>query len=147
MMKTLEALLSHRITLYVLKISLGIIFVLASLGKIIDPQGFMNDVYSYVLLPTAIVPLFSATVPWIEFIAGMLLILDITPKSNAFIINALLMAFIVAILAAMARGIELSCGCFDLLFPDEEVGMKTIVRDIVMLVMGSIIMFFDHNEI
>jgi uncharacterized membrane protein YphA (DoxX/SURF4 family) len=138
--------LSHKITLAVLKLALGFVFIAASLGKIMDPQAFARDVYSYVLLPNAVVPLFAAITPWTEFVAGLLLMLDIMPKSCALIINGLLIMFIGAIFIDIYRGIEIECGCFDFLFPKEKIGWNTINRDIIMLVAGLIIMFFDHNK-
>ena len=143
----IKKIFSNKWFLGILKLSLGFVFVVASIGKIIDPQQFARDVYSYVLLPNAVVPLFAAVVPWIEFFAGLLLMFDIMPKSNSLIICGLLVAFIFAIAIDIYRGIEISCGCFDFLFPEEKIGMTTIIRDVVMLIVGMIILFFDHNEI
>jgi uncharacterized membrane protein YphA (DoxX/SURF4 family) len=143
----MKKILSNPILLNILKLALGFVFVVASIGKIMDPQGFAKDVYSYVILPSYIVPLFAAIIPWIEFIAGLLLLFDIYPKSNTLIINGLLIVFIFAILIDVYRGIEISCGCFDFIFPEEKIGWVTIVRDLVLLVFGLIIMFFDHNEV
>jgi uncharacterized membrane protein YphA (DoxX/SURF4 family) len=143
----IKKILSNKWLLGILKFCLGFVFVVASIGKIIDPQQFARDVYSYVLLPNAVVPLFAAIVPWIEFFAGILLMFDITPKSNSLIICGLLIAFIIAIAIDVARGIEISCGCFDFLFPEEKIGITTIIRDLILLIMGLIILFFDHNEI
>lgn len=146
-MDFIKKILSNKWVLGVLKFSLGFVFVVASIGKIIDPQQFAKDVYSYVLLPNAVVPLFAAIVPWIEFFAGLLLMFDIMPKSNSLIICGLLVAFIFAIAIDVYRGIEISCGCFDFLFPEEKIGATTIIRDIILLIVGLIILFFDHNEI
>jgi putative oxidoreductase len=146
-MKKTADILSNRFVLAFLKLALGFVFIVASLGKIIDPAGFAKDVYSYVLLPDVIVPLFAAVVPWIEFTAGLLLMLDIMPKSCTLIINGLLIVFIAAIAIDVQRGIEISCGCFDFLFPKEEIGMNTIIRDLIMLAAGLVIMFFDENKI
>ena len=146
-MEIIKKILSNKWLLGILKFCLGFVFVVASIGKIIDPQQFARDVYSYVLLPNAVVPLFAAIVPWIEFFAGILLMFDITPKSNSLIICGLLIAFIIAIAIDVARGIEISCGCFDFLFPEEKIGITTIIRDLILLIMGLIILFFDHNEI
>lgn len=143
----IKKILSNSIFLIILKLVIGFVFVVASLGKIIDPQSFAKDVYSYAILPATLVPLFAATIPWIEFISGLLLMLDIYPKSNAFIINGLLVVFIIAIAIDVWRGIEISCGCFDFLFPEEKIGWATIARDFVLLIMGLIIMFFDHNKV
>lgn len=143
----MKKLLSNSILLNILKLVLGFVFIVASIGKIIDPHGFAKDVYSYAILPSYTVPLFAAIIPWIEFVAGILLIFDIYPKSNALIINGLLVVFIFAILIDIYRGIEISCGCFDFIFPEEKIGWVTIVRDVVLLIFGMIVMFFDHNEV
>ncbi len=139
--------LSNTVLLGILKLLLGFVFVVASLGKIIDPQGFAKDVYSYAIFPSYLVPLFAVIAPWIEFIAGLLLMLDIYPKSNALTINGLLIVFIIAIVIDVIRGVKISCGCFDFLFPEEEIGWTTIIRDLILLMMGLIIMIFDHNII
>ncbi len=146
-MNLITKILGNKWILGALKVALGFVFVVASIGKIIDPQQFARDVYSYVLLPNAIVPLFAAIIPWIEFFAGLLLMFDIMPKSNSLIISGLLIAFIFAIAIDVYRGIEISCGCFDFLFPEEKIGMTTIIRDIILLIMGLIVLFFDHNDI
>jgi putative oxidoreductase len=146
-MKKIAGILSNKFVLAFLKLALGFIFIVASLGKIIDPAGFAKDVYSYVLLPDVIVPLFAAVVPWIEFTAGLLLMLDMMPQSCALIINGLLAIFIWAIAIDVHRGIEISCGCFDFLFPKEEIGWNTIIRDLIMLLAGIPILFFDQNDV
>lgn len=146
-MNIIKKILLNKWFLGSMKISLGFVFIVASIGKIIDPQQFARDVYSYVLLPNAIVPLFAAVIPWIEFFAGLLLMFDITPKSNSLIICGLLIAFIFAIVIDISRGIEITCGCFDFLFPEEKIGMMTVIRDIILLIMGLTVLFFDHNEI
>jgi uncharacterized membrane protein YphA (DoxX/SURF4 family) len=145
-MDALKRFFSNGIVLGILKLALGSVFVAASLGKIIDPAGFEKDVYSYVILPSYWVPAFSAAIPWIEFTAGALLVLDIFPKSSVLIIIGLLVTFIIAIYIDVNRGVEISCGCFDFLFPKESIGWNTILRDIVMLLAGIPVLLFDHNK-
>ncbi len=103
-MKKIKRFLSRKYTLTACKVIIGFIFIIAGAGKIIDPHGFARDVYSYALLPDMFVPAFAAIVPWIEFIAGALLILDVKPQSNALIINGLLVMFLAAIVIDLARG-------------------------------------------
>jgi drug/metabolite transporter (DMT)-like permease len=90
---------------------------------------------------------FAAITPWIEFIAGLMLMLDIMPQSMSLIINAMLVMFITAIFVDINRGIEIEGGCFDFLFPKEKIGWNTIYRDIIMLVAGTVIMLFDGNPV
>ena len=139
--------LKNKIILNILKITLGFLFIIASIGKIISPEKFLNDVNSYALLPFFIVPLFAYILPWIEFFCGLLLILDIYVKSVSLIINGLLIMFLGAIIIDVYRGIDISCGCFDFLIPEQHIGIVTISRDLVMLTIGVILMFFDENKV
>ena len=146
-MEKIKEFLSNKYLLALCRIAIGAVFVLASIGKILFPHDFARDVYSYLLMPAVFVPAFAAILPWIEFSAGLLLLADIKPKSSALIVMGLLVMFIAAILWTVAQGIEISCGCFDILFPEEKAGWSTIIRDIVMMIVIAPVLFFDHNEI
>lgn len=146
-MEKIKSFLRNKYLLAACRILIGGLFVLASTGKILFPHDFARDVYSYMLMPAVFVPAFAAILPWIEFSAGLLLLIDVKPRSSALIVMGLLVMFIAAILWTVANGIEISCGCFDILFPEEKAGWSTIIRDIIMMVVIAPVMFFDHNEI
>ncbi len=146
-MEKIKAVLSNKYLLAACRISIGAVFVLASVGKILFPHEFARDVYSYMLMPAFVVPAFAAILPWIEFASGLLLLADIKPKSSAVLVMGLLLMFIAAILWTVANGIEISCGCFDILFPGEKAGWSTIIRDVVMMAVIAPVMFFDHNDV
>jgi len=140
-------LASHPCFLTVLKLGFGFIFIIASIGKIIDPAGFMEKVYEYSMLPDAFVPVFAYTLPWVEFIIGLLLMFDIYVQSAALIAIFSLIAFMIAIMVQVSRGVSMDCGCFDFMFPDEKTGWATISRDFIMICLASALLFFDKNEL
>lgn len=146
-MEKIKSFLANKYLLAACRILIGGVFVLASTGKIIFPHDFARDVYSYMMMPAVFVPAFAAILPWIEFSAGLLLLADIKPKSSAVIVMGLLVMFIAAILYTVANGIEISCGCFDILFPEEKAGWSTIIRDLIMMIIIAPVLFFDHNNV
>jgi hypothetical protein len=88
------------------------------------------------------------TVPWIQLIAGVMVILDIYAQSSAFILCGLLVVYIAAITSAYVRGIDIECGCFDLLSQlglEDRVGIKAIVRDIIFLLFPGNVFLFSKN--
>lgn len=127
---------------FILRVGLGGIFVFASLGKIVDdPLIFVSAVESYKLLPSALVPIFSVVLPWIEFIAGILLIIGYAVESAAAIIALMLIAFIVGITVNLFRGVEMACGCFGFLEGGDKIGWHTVMRNIAMLLSAVLLVF------
>jgi uncharacterized membrane protein YphA (DoxX/SURF4 family) len=123
------------------QLALGVIFVAAALPKIVDPPSFAHMIYNYRLVPGPLVNLMGLTMPWIELLSGLALILGIWRTTARTVIGAMLVAFIVAIAINLARGNSIDCGCFDVTTAGKTAeerfaDMKfVIVRDLGMLLM------------
>ena len=123
------------------QIALGLIFVAAALPKIVDPPSFTHMLYNYRLIPGPAVNLLSLTLPWLELLCGIALILGIWRRSATVIIAALLVVFIVSIGVNLARDNAVNCGCFDTASAnkshqeliDEMKGV--VIRDLGMMLM------------
>ena len=64
------------------------------------------------LLPEAVVPTIGHLLPIIEIVVGACLLLGLLTRLMAVFSAVLLVAFIVGISWAWARGLEIECGCF-----------------------------------
>ena len=62
-----------------LRLFVGGVFIAASVDKIIHVDRFADVVWDYQLLPATLVNAFSACLPWIELVLGVLLPLPIFP--------------------------------------------------------------------
>ena len=118
-----------------LRVFLGGFYVVAGAVKIPDPGKFAEAVGNYRLLPHALVNLAAITLPWIEVVAGLLLVVGIWRKASAWLINAMTVVFIGAIASAVARGLSIECGCFGTV-GGRQVGLKAIAEDSVLLAIG-----------
>src|SRR5712691_2889012 len=122
-----------------LQIALGAIFVAASLPKIVDPPSFAHMIYNYKLVPAPVLPLMALTMPWLELLCGLALILGIWTDTARTIVGALLVPFIIAITINLLGGNAIDCGCFDVTAAgktrEELLGDMPIVilRDVGML--------------
>lgn len=134
----------------VLSLILGVVFVFASHDKILDPVSFARIIYYYRLLgPNAEISPFVAnawavTLPWIELVAGGLLILgagrDVWRREAAAVCGALLVIFVAAVGYAMAQGIDLrNCGCFSVDGEGRSAGLMLIAGDLGLLVMAAVL--------
>ncbi|MEI7640097.1 MAG: MauE/DoxX family redox-associated membrane protein [bacterium] len=141
------AFIRHPVFLACLKIILGALFIISSVPKIGHPQNFIEAIAAYRILPFALLPILAATVPWIQLFAGVFLVLDIFVQSSALIISGLLFVFIVAIASAFSRGLDIECGCFDLMGLEDKVGWVALIRDTIFLMGSGLLVIFDKNTL
>jgi uncharacterized membrane protein YphA (DoxX/SURF4 family) len=95
-----------------LRLLLGAFFVYASLDKIASPAAFAKVVSQWQVVGPVPSNLVAVTLPWIELVAGLLLLAGAWKREAALVIALLLVVFIVAAASVMARGIDvLNCGC------------------------------------
>jgi uncharacterized membrane protein YphA (DoxX/SURF4 family) len=128
----------------VLRLLLGAYFVYASLDKIADPAAFARVVYQWQVLGPVPSNLLAVTLPWVEILAGGLLVLGVWRRESALVIAFLLVVFLIAAGSVLARGIDvLNCGCTSLAKAEPSgawppaftkgVGWYLVTRDLIML--------------
>ena len=124
-----------KIIFLISRIVLGVVFIFASIGKIIDPAAFAESIDNYQFLPYLFVTLLAIFLPWLELFCGALLIAGRWLKGSSFIIIILNVVFIIAIASAMIRGLDIECGCYSL-GGSSKAGVLRLVEDVVFLAMG-----------
>ncbi|MBW1972157.1 MAG: DoxX family membrane protein [Deltaproteobacteria bacterium] len=124
---------------------LGIIFIYASINKILYPDLFAKAVANYQLLPNEMINIFAIILPWLEFLTGAGLILGIWVKPCAIWISFLLFIFSLALSISLFRGLNISCGCFEFTRETKIIGVTTIVRDISLFLIALYVAFFDKK--
>jgi uncharacterized membrane protein YphA (DoxX/SURF4 family) len=98
-----------------LRLVLGGFFVFASLDKIAHPAAFARIVYQWQVAGPVPSNLVAVTLPWVEILAGGLLILGLWRRESALVIALLLAVFLAAAGSVLARGIDVeNCGCTSL---------------------------------
>ena len=140
----IKKILSNQYLLILLRIILGLVFIYSGFVKIIDTSGFSNSIYNYKLMPDLLINFLAIVLPWIELIAGLLLILGITIKENALIINSLLIVFIIAIVINLFRGLDINCGCFGT-GNGTKIGIAKLIENSILLFIGILLMLSDSK--
>jgi len=135
----------HRLMLFC-RLVLGVVFIISALGKLLDPQDFAHAAAAFRILPVQTVNLFAMVLPWVEMICGALLIVNRKLPAAALILATLNAMFIVAIVSAIARGLDIDCGCFSLSHAHEIVGWGLVARDVVLLGMCMVVYMRAHAQ-
>jgi putative oxidoreductase len=137
---------SNSYLLLIFRVIVGFVFIYAGVEKIIDPEGFARSINNYRLLPFSAVNFFAIILPWIELVAGLLLILGIAVKENSFIITSLLVIFIIAIVISLFRGLNIDCGCFGT-DGGSKVGIQKIIENVLLAIGGLLLIYFGGGKI
>ncbi len=90
----------------------GGVWVVAGVVKLADPAATVRAVRAYELLPESVVPLVGHGLPVLEILVGLCLLAGIFVRTAAGVSGAVLVAFVVGISSAWARGLQIECGCF-----------------------------------
>jgi putative oxidoreductase len=109
----------RKLAVYLAAFALGGIFLYAAYPKIVDPPEFARIVYHYRMLgPSSTMSplaanLLAVVLPWVEAVAGVLLIVGLWRREAAIVTALMLVMFLVAVGWAMSHGIDVeNCGCF-----------------------------------
>jgi putative oxidoreductase len=120
---------------YIFRLALGLVFIWASLAKIGDLAGFAAEMHNYHILPLALENLFAMTLPWVELVAGVALVVNLAPRAATLLLGGLLAVFLLAILSAIARDLDIACGCFGTA-DATRTGWIALLRDVGLLVVA-----------
>ena len=126
------------------RIILSMVFIYASYDKIINPIAFSDTIDNYHITPIILNNIFALIIPWLELIIGFCLLFNVLFDGAVNLTIGLLIWFIFILIQALFRGIDLHCGCFDLLEKSNDVNLQLemitrIVQDIIFLFMAFIL--------
>jgi uncharacterized membrane protein YphA (DoxX/SURF4 family) len=138
----------HRFLALPVRIYLAAIFLLACWHKILDPQSFAVDVATYQILPLWLVNLMAIILPWVELVAALLLATGVRVRAAALLVSGMMVVFLIAISLALAKGLQMSCGCFASQGATEDpIGTRTVLRDAAWLLLAVYVLAFDRSPI
>ena len=140
-MRFLWLLVRGKYALVGYRLLLGAIFIYASIHKIGEPYEFARIVHNYRILPPELVNIVAITLPWIEIVTGLLLVLGLFTRENALIVFGMLCVFIFGMAAALWRGLEIDCGCFRPGADSTNLWAR-ILEDLVMLTMAGLVLAY-----
>ena len=124
-----------------MRMGLGGLFIYAAAMKIGNVQAFAFAIKGFKVLDPDkhghLIISAAYTMPWVEMIAGVLLVLGLWTRAAALTIGLMLVFFIAALLHVIFDpSIEADCSCFgDMnIFCNATVGWCQVNRDLIMLI-------------
>jgi uncharacterized membrane protein YphA (DoxX/SURF4 family) len=114
------------------RIALGGLFVFAGVTKAYDPGAFAIEIQRYNLIPWFPAALASVYLPWLEIVAGALLVWKRFERGVLLLITCLLLVFSFALASATFRRLSIYRGCFGKAFTATGT-IFPLVRNMVLL--------------
>ena len=123
---------------FVLRVVLGAIFLVAGGSKVGHPAEFAAQIAGFRILPEPVIAPMAIALPFLELLLGAYLILGLFTRAAAWIAAALLLAFDGAIASAVVRGMTVSCGCFG---PQDKTvtTWAEVARDAVFVLLAVVV--------
>lgn len=123
------------------RLILGGVLIAAGALKIGNPSDSVVAVKAYQLLPDSIAVTVGHILPILEIVVGVLLVVGLLTRVAAAIAGLLMLAFVVGIAWAWARGLRIDCGCFggggQLGAGQEPAYLLDILRDFGLVLLGA----------
>jgi putative oxidoreductase len=138
----------HAVFALAARVYLGAIFLLACWHKILHPAAFALDIATYQILPLGLVNLQAIVLPWVELVAGLMLLVGFRTRAAALLVAGMMAMFTVAIAIAVTKGLDMSCGCFASQGSAEDpISWRTILRDASWLLLALYVFVFDRKPL
>ncbi len=128
----------------VARLILGGVLIVAGAVKIGHPVTSKMAVQAYRIFPHDVAGWIGLALPFVEVVIGTLLVLGLFTRFNALLATLLMVAFVIGIAQAWARGLTIDCGCFG---GGGEIGAnetkypQEIARDIALAACGAYLLW------
>jgi uncharacterized membrane protein YphA (DoxX/SURF4 family) len=132
------------------RLVLGGVFVVAGALKVDDPDASVRAVQAYRLLPTDMAEIVGYTLPAVEIGIGLLLLVGLMTRIAALAALVLLVAFVIGVSSAWARGLSIDCGCFGgggEVAPGQTRYLQELIRDAGLILAAGFLVLRPRSRL
>lgn len=128
-----------RISMPLLRVILGALFVYAGVAKLMDVAAFAAQIQRFGLEHAALARAGAYYLPFLEIACGLALIIHRFTLGASLLSIALLVVFECALAYAWHRGYEGGCGCFGKLFGGSSI-QAAFIRNLGLLAAAGMLL-------
>jgi len=152
---------SRRAVIWLGRLLIGGTFVYAGYAKLVYPNHnlwpwfmlkfsisanlstFAFQVESYKILGAAASSLVAHTLPFVEIVLGLLLLIGWKLRVWATTVSAILLGFLAVVTRAYLLHMDINCGCFG---TPEPLTIMTVLRDSALVLLALLMTVFAYQE-
>jgi uncharacterized membrane protein YphA (DoxX/SURF4 family) len=126
------------------RLVVGVLFLVAGLEKIAHIDTFAASIQNYRLTSPQIAVILATVLPWAELFSGLGVLMGIWTRGSALLTSVFLAVFTLAVISAIARHMDISCGCFTQDPQAQHVGWRKVMENTALLC-ASLVALFSHR--
>ena len=133
--------------IFVLKLAVCVIFVVAGVMKVRDPVAFAIAIRHYKMVPVVFILPMAFYLPWLEIVCGLGIFMKPLSRAALCLILFLDLVFMAALTTAWARGLNVKCGCFGELLDDTGLGVAITRNVLIAITIGVILVYPVRSKV
>jgi uncharacterized membrane protein YphA (DoxX/SURF4 family) len=143
----LSSLAGLRFPLWLARLLLGLVFLMAAWPKIQAPVDLAWAIVGYRLVPEVLVAPLALFLPWLELWSALAVLIGPRKfrRAGAMMVAFLLLSFMAAAAQGLARGLDFECGCFGTQ-DGRRPGLLFFLEDGLLFLTAIFILFYDKKE-
>jgi putative oxidoreductase len=141
----MKYLLSNQYLVFLTRIFLGLMFVVVSLEKIVEPAAFAQSIANYKVLSFSTSLVLATIVPWIELVCGLCILFGLFLRGSSLLLSTMVSVFTLAVLSALLRNLDIACGCFTQDPTVGKIGWMKIIQNLSLLAL-SLFLYFATSD-
>lgn len=137
----MRSLLENRYVVLSARLLLGFVFVVASIDKLADPNAFAVSISYYRLVGEPVTLILATILPWVELLAGLFLLFGIMMRGSSLLLLLMLVLFTAGVISGIARGLDISCGCFTRDPNVDKIGWMKVLENLGLIGLSLITLY------
>lgn len=117
------------------RLALAAVYLFAAIPKLSDPAAFARDIDNYHAVPVEWAGVLAVVLPPLELAVAAALVVGVHARGAALVSAGMLVVFAGAMAQAIARDIDIDCGCFGSAMAMEVSGWS-ILRNVVLALLS-----------
>jgi uncharacterized membrane protein YphA (DoxX/SURF4 family) len=141
----MKNLLENPYLVLLVRVFIGLLFIVSSLEKIVDPAAFAQSIANYKMLPGWLAGFVATVLPWLELLCGFSVLFGALTRGSSLLLSAMLVIFTFAVVVALGRGLDISCGCFTQDPTAGKIGWLKVLQNATLIVL-TFFLYFSNSE-
>ncbi|MBM4161659.1 MAG: DoxX family membrane protein [Ignavibacteria bacterium] len=140
----MKPLLSNDYLVLLTRTFLGLLFVVVSLEKIVEPAAFAQSIANYKIVGPPLTVVLATVLPWLELLCGFALLFGIFLRGSSLLLSGMLVVFTAGVISALLRGLDIACGCFTQDPSVGKIGWMKVLQNGTLLAL-SVFLYFSSS--
>ncbi len=143
----MKRLLENQYLVLAVRVVFGGLLIYASYDKILEPEAFGKAVWNYKIFSRDVSLGIATVLPWMELLSGAGIILGVFFRGASLLSLVMMVGFTGGVISGLARGLDISCGCFSLDPNVGKIGGQKIAENVALILAAAYLLFSNASKL